>query len=267
MTSPRHVRPWIFAAAISCLCQVPVLGYDHSTGSPVITRSITVPESAPSSAVEVPLDFVGFGFGQAWLPNYANTFSENLIRSVATRMADGVAPIIRLGGTVGDKFLWNPNQTQAVVPVDGEDPTSSGSTFILGPAFFDGLKLFPDAKMTFQATLGKTLNFSSTIPIIENAYAALGPDRLAAIAIGNEVSVEYGTAQGYVAAAREVESRIIEALNLTGDARVIFEVVDTLSPVGSTHNPWAAYVQSERVSIWVIRLTHLMPARRRGKWG
>ena len=207
--------------------------------SVLTTRSVTIPTSVPSAAAQVPPDFVGFGFGQAWLPNYANEFSETLISSVAKRMASGVAPIIRLGGTVGDKFLWDPNQTQAAVPIDNEDPNASGTTFILGPSFFDGLKLFTDAKMTFQATLGNPLNLSSTVPIIQHAYAALGADRLAAIALGNEVEVEYGTASGYVTAALEIESSVIQALNLTGGERLIFEAVDTLSPDASTHVPYA----------------------------
>lgn len=193
--------------------------------------------TAPAEAAEVPSDFVGFGFGQAWVSNYANDFSEALIDSVAKRMAS--PPIIRIGGTVGDNFLWNPDQAEGIMPIDGESATSSKSTFILGPKYFDSLKRFPNAKMTFQAPLGRKINASTTVPIIQHAYSAIGPNRLAAIAIGNEVSVEYDSAEGYVLAALQIEEWVIDALNLTSSDELIFEVVDTISPVGSTHDPWA----------------------------
>ena len=151
-------------------------------------------------------------------------------------------PIIRLGGTVGDNFLWDPNQKEAIKPQGNESPNRANTTFILGPKYFDSLKQFPTAKMTFQATLGKPVNFNATIPIIKGAYAAIGADRLAAIAIGNELQIkkEYTTVEGYIKAAVEVENRIIEALNLTGDQRKIFEVLDSLSPDAKSHKPHAA---------------------------
>lgn len=219
------------------LCPTIVLGAEGPADAP-ITRTLTVPTTAPTTAVQVPLDFVGFGFGQAWLPNYANSFSEALVASVGKRMSE--RPIIRLGGTVGDKFLWDPNQEEAVVPVNGSNPTASSTTFILGPKYFDSLKFFPDARMTFQATVGGKLNLSSTVPIMKRAYQAIGADRLVAIAIGNEVSVEYKTAESYTKAALEIEDAVIKALSLDGASRNIFEVVDTISPAASSHKPYAA---------------------------
>ena len=226
-----------FATLVSVALRLVAASSDSDQASS-ITRTLTVPTTAPSNAVQVPADFVGFGFGQAWLPNYANSFSEALISSVGKRMSE--APVIRLGGTVGDKFLWDPNQKEAIVAADGGNPTSSQSTFILGPKYFDYLKYFPDARMTFQATLGKKLNLSSTVPIIKRAYDAIGAKRLVAIAVGNEVSVEYNTADSYVKAALQIEDAVIKALSLTGDARNIFEVVDTLSPAAASHKPYAA---------------------------
>ena len=210
-------------------------------GTEHLNFTINVPATVPTTAVEVPLDFVGFGFGQAWIPNYSNSFSEGLVDSVGKRM--GKPPIIRMGGTVGDLFLWDPNQSEAIVPKGNQNPDSSQTTFILGPKFFDYLQRFPNARMTFQATLGSKLNLSSTVPIIKRAYKAIGAHRLVSIAVGNEVTVEYNTAESYIQAALKIEDAVIEALELTGDDRRIFEVVDTISSVAASHNKWAAYVK------------------------
>ena len=63
------------------------------------TRTISFPASRPSGAVTVPADFVGFGFESAFLNDYDNDFSRNLVDSVASRMS--APPIIRIGGTSG----------------------------------------------------------------------------------------------------------------------------------------------------------------------
>ena len=207
------------------------------TLSPRATSSVSIMPKAPASAFKPPADFVGFGFGQAWLPNYANSFSNNLIESVAARM--NVEPIIRLGGTVGDLFLWNPHQKQAAVPAAGEDPDASGTTFTLGPSFFDLFSAFPNARWSWQATMPSVTNLSTTIPLVEGAWNVTGNGKLVAIALGNEVQVHFNEASVYVQHALALEQPIISALQLHGGEQDIFEVSDTLSNSAYTYQPWS----------------------------
>lgn len=60
-------------------------------------KVIAFPSSQPSNATAVPADFVSLGFDNAFLNDYTNDFSANLIDSVAARMS--VPPILRIGGT------------------------------------------------------------------------------------------------------------------------------------------------------------------------
>lgn len=61
--------------------------------------TVSFPGSKPTSAVNVSPGFVGFGFETANFNNYTNIFAQNLIGSVAKRMA--VNPTVRIGGTTG----------------------------------------------------------------------------------------------------------------------------------------------------------------------
>jgi hypothetical protein len=202
-----------------------------------VIHTLTIPSAQPTNAPIVPQNFVSFGFGQAWLDNYANDFSENLINSIATRMS--VPPIIRIRGTVGDLLLFDPSQTEKKKCVGDGCPNSSHATFVLGPSYFEDFKRFSNASMTFQAPLGKKLNVTNTLAYVTRAWEALGKERVEAIAIGNEVNVEVGTAKEYVNNTLELRKKRIDALNLTGNDRKIFEVVDTISRAAASHNPYA----------------------------
>lgn len=63
--------------------------------------SISFASSAPTNAVSVPQNFVGFGLETANFNNYTTIFSQNLINSIGARMA--TPPTIRIGGTTGYK--------------------------------------------------------------------------------------------------------------------------------------------------------------------
>jgi hypothetical protein len=147
--------------------------------------------------------------------------------------------IIRIDGTVGDLLLFDPSQAEKKKCVGDGCLNSSHATFILGPSYFNDFKRFPNASMTFQAPLGKKLNVTNTLAYVKRAWEALGKERAEAIAVGNEVSVEDGTAKEYVNNTLELEEKIIGALNLTGSDRKIFEVVDTISRAAASHNPYA----------------------------
>ena len=91
--------------------------------------------------------------------------------------------------------------------------------------------------MTFQAPLDPTVNDTASLDYVRHAYHALGADRLAAIALGNEpdayssqFNVNY-TVQDYVSASLKLEKRITKALPALAGER-IFEVLE-LSEGGS----------------------------------
>ncbi|KAJ5825200.1 hypothetical protein N7474_002338 [Penicillium riverlandense] len=194
------------------------------------STSLNVPVSpeAPDSAVQAHSNFVGFGFETAFINDYANKFTHNLLGSIAERV--GTTPTIRIGGTSGDRVLFDPSQDEVKVCIAGDCPIGSSATYILGPSYFDGFLNFQDFDMTFQAPLGPTLNISNTLTYVSRAYKNVGKDRLAAIAIGNEPNLypsQYGvtyTADQYVNDSKTVMSDVSSSLGLTPSR--IFEVLE-----------------------------------------
>lgn len=193
--------------------------------------NVSVPLEAPDSAVQASSDFVGFGFETAFINDYANNFTHNLLHSVAGRL--GSVPTIRIGGTSGDRVLFDPNQDEVKVCIAGDCPIGSSATYILGPSYFDGFKGFQDFGFTFQAPLGPQLNISNTLLYVSQAYKNVGKDRLVAIAIGNEpdlypgqYNVDY-TLDQFVNDSKTVMGDVLNNLGLesSGDKR-IFEVLD-----------------------------------------
>ena len=161
-----------------------------STGAtcsaPTSATTLSVSSAAPSDAVQVPADFVGFGFETAFLNDYTvGTFSENLVNSVAKRLSAPV--IIRIGGTSGDRVLFDPNQVEIKVCAGGDCPVGSSATYILGPSYFEGFKRFQNQHFTFQAPMGPDVNTTGSLDYVIRAYNAIGADRVAAIAMGNEI--------------------------------------------------------------------------------
>ena len=106
-------------------------------------QTVSVPPSAPSEAVQVPRNFIGFGFETAFLNNYCvGEFSENVVNSVAKRLGEPL--IIRVGGTSGDRFAYDRNQAEIAVCTGGDCPIGSSASYTFGPSYFDGFKCFPD---------------------------------------------------------------------------------------------------------------------------
>lgn len=193
------------------------------------SKALELPSIAPSDAPLAPGDFVGFGFETAFLPNYAvGSFSQNLVNSVAKRIPGPVT--IRIGGTSGDRFEFNPDQPEIKVCIDGDCPVGSGASYILGPSYFDAFSAFPEQKFSFQARMGAELNLTAALEYVRRAYGVLGEGRTAAIALGNEPDLyagQYGVAYGvqdYVRDGLELERRIVEALALEGEASKIFQI-------------------------------------------
>lgn len=202
-----------------------------SSLSTVTALQIPVQRTRPDDAFVVPKDFVGFGIESAFLNNFANEFSENLVSSLASRMS--LPPILRIGGTSGDYFLFNPDQEADKVCLTefGGCPNGHDATYVLGPSYFDGYTRFKDANMIIQAPLGNPVNTSNTLAYVWQAWENLGHgDRVAAIALGNEVEFIYNTtADDYVDAALEIQESILANLSLSGDASRIFEAGNTAS--------------------------------------
>ena len=193
--------------------------------------------SAPSGAAQVPADFVGFGFETAFLNDYDNTFTENLINSIQQRVSPPI--IIRIGGTSGDRVTIDPGQSEVKVCVAGDCPVGSSASYILGPSYFNGFTAFPNQHMTFQAPMGPTVNFTGSLDYVKRAYAALTAARTTAIALGNEpdsYSSQYNvnyTIQDYVTDALQLENRIESGLGLDNSTR-IFEVLELADGEGGS---------------------------------
>lgn len=194
--------------------------------------AVSLSPSAPSNAPIPPADFIGFGFETAFINDYANTFSENLINNIANRA--GAPLIIRVGGTSGDRVQFDPNQSADKLCISGDCPIGSGATYVLGPSYFNGFKSFQNQHFSFQAPMGRTVNTTGSLDYVTRAWDATGASRVAAIALGNEVDI-YGsgyTVQQYVTAALALEGKITDALGISSNER-IFEVLDIAGPAGA----------------------------------
>lgn len=204
---------------------------------------LQIPSTKPSEAFVVPADFLGVNVESAFMNNYAKPLSQNLVSSLAARMS--TKPIVRVGGTGGDEFVFDPAQTgQLKVCVRGECPTGSAAAFKVGPAFFDGFKAFPDAKMTIQAPLGPGVNATLVREFVRRAWdARVGTDgavdwrdRIEAIALGNEPEFYTQDVRKYVRDALELEDIILDELKLEGADRQIFEVGNNAKQPVSTYD-------------------------------
>ena len=202
------------------------------------TRTLSLPSSQPSDAVAVRADFVGFGFETAFLNDFANNFSENLVNVVADRTS--LPPIIRIGGTSGDKVLFDPNQEAIKNCVDGDCPIGSDAQYILGRSYFHGFEWFTKAKMSFQAPLGPDANTSGSLEYVRRAYKALGAERVTAIALGNEPNFYDKTATEYSKTSKSLASDIIKDIGLSD--RKIFEVGNIANGGMLSGKPWTLWV-------------------------
>ncbi|KAJ5297153.1 uncharacterized protein N7443_008046 [Penicillium atrosanguineum] len=200
--------------------------------------TVSIPTSSPSRAVAVPADFFSFGFEAAFLPKFANDFSENVVNAIGSRMSKPL--IIRVGGTSGDLLRIKEDLTMATHCFAGPGcPDNSKDSFYIGPSYFDGFKRFQNATMTFQAPMGREMDILHTMAYVKNAWNALGKDRVAGIALGNEPGYyHHWTAKQYVTRALEVEDAITKEFNLSGDAASIFEVGDISNHASASNIPF-----------------------------
>lgn len=192
---------------------------------------LPVQSTKPDDAFVVSKDFVGFGIESAFLNNFANNFSQNLVSSLASRMS--LPPILRIGGTSGDYFAFDPTQEADKVCLEefGGCPNGHNAHYRLGPSYFDGYGWFQDAKMIIQAPLGNPVDPANTLAYVWQAWQKLGRgDRVSAIALGNEVEFIYrGGPVAYKNAALELQESVLTNVSLGGDKAAIFEAGNTAS--------------------------------------
>lgn len=199
--------------------------------------TVTIPTSSPSEAVTIPADFFSFGFEAAFLPTFDNDFSENIVNSIGSRMSKPL--IIRVGGTSGDLLRVKEDLTEATSCFAGQGcPDNSKDSFYIGPSYFDAFKRFQNSTMTFQAPMGHGMEIINTMTYVKKAWNALGQDRVAGIALGNEPGYYHWSAEEYVTRALEVEEKITKEFNLSGGAASIFEVGDISDYASATNIPF-----------------------------
>lgn len=209
------------------------VGSQHHQNKRAATQTLQIPGTKPTGAVSVPADFLGLNIESAFLNNYNNPFSNNLVSSLASRMA--APPVVRVGGTSGDEFVFDPAQPedQVKICVRGECPNGSAASYKIGPKFFEGYKGFKDARITIQAPQGPRVNRTLVREFVRRAWdarAAAGLDprtNVEAIALGNEPEFYDRDVEKYVEGALELEDIVIKELKLEGDERRIFEAVNS----------------------------------------
>ncbi|KAK8075493.1 glycoside hydrolase family 79 protein [Apiospora hydei] len=192
-------------------------------------KTLPIASTSPTGAATVPADFLGLNVESSFMNNYNNAFSNNLVSALAKRMS--VPPVVRIGGTSGDEFVFDPNQDDHVKTcIAGECPTGSAASYKIGPGFFEGYKAYPDARMTIQAPLGPNVNETLVREFVRRAWEArVGPvgsewkSKIDAIALGNEPEFYTSDPAKYVRDTLEIEQIVLDELKLEGDDRKIFE--------------------------------------------
>ncbi|KAK8048509.1 Glycoside hydrolase family 79 protein [Apiospora phragmitis] len=185
------------------------------------TQTLKIDATKPTDAFTVPADFVGFGIESAFLNNFHNGFSANLVSSLRQRMSQ--PPVIRVGGTSGDRFIFDPSQKEAKKCVGGDGPQGSQATYRLGPPS-------PDARISLKAPMQEAPTpLNNTLAFVRCAWDARGGDesKFAAIALGNEPNFYRDTTPAdYAKEALRVQKAVIDELVLQGDGWRFFEVAN-----------------------------------------
>lgn len=201
-------------------------------------HSITLPDSPPTNAAVIDPSFPGFAFEQASFYNYSfdsdklpNEFSQNLINSVLKRT--GGIPLLRVGGTSGDRAHFNGSQHN----VTNYPATENGVRFhppfsSFGRPYFEAFKNFPGAKYEFQVPWDqweKGQHLDNSLKWAEAGIDAIGLDNLYSLEIGNEANYySWFTKSKYVDRYRKFKSHLKQRFP-TLKGRKIFQVLDIAS--------------------------------------
>jgi hypothetical protein len=227
------------------------------------THTIPVPSTVPTSASH-PIDpsFPGFAFEQASFYNYSfdvngnpNTFSQNLINSVLNRT--GGTPLIRVGGTSGDRGRFNAQQQSPTnCSATERGPCFGGSghpSLSLGPTYFEAFKNFPGAQYEFMVPLhGRDLN--NTLEWTKAGLDAIG-NNLYALEIGNEPNYyPWFAKDAYVNEYRRFEAALQRKF-MSLQRNRIFQALDIASQQEntlSTHKAFELGLKNDTTSIYQV---------------
>lgn len=156
--------------------------------------SLTIPTTAPSGTSNVvDKSYPGFAMSAHSFQEYAgnksspNTFSANLIQSVADRT--GTAVHIRVGGTSGDFSIFDPNQQESIKFPPGYRPGGIPKNMTLGPTWYEGFQSFPGVQWIFMTHLANNSDGmkANSVAATQQALKNIGSN-LEAIEIGNEIN-------------------------------------------------------------------------------
>jgi hypothetical protein len=194
---------------------------------------LVIPPEAPREASDViDLSFPGFAFEQASFYDYSidadgepNTFSQNLINSVLSRT--GGTPILRVGGTSGDKGHCNASQLFPVSrPATEGGPAFRPPYLSLGPSYFEAFKNFPGAKYIFMVPLAHR-NLNNSLEWAREGLGVIG-DRLQALDIGNEPDLyRWFDLPTYVKHFTRFQNALVAEFPKQLGQRPIFQALDT----------------------------------------
>ena len=160
------------------------------------THTVLVSASVPTDASpKIDPSFPGFAFEQAGFYNYSfdshgnpNTFSQNLIQSVLDRT--GGTPLIRVGGTSGDRAHFNSSQDTAInYPATEYGVHFHAPYLCVGSKYFDAFKNFPGAQYEFQVPWNQWEDGPhqpNSLEWSEAGLDAIGIERLYSLELGNE---------------------------------------------------------------------------------
>ncbi|SMR55723.1 unnamed protein product [Zymoseptoria tritici ST99CH_1E4] len=181
-------------------------------------KTIKIPATVPKTAGPVvDRSFLSYSFDVATFYNNSfdaagkpNKFVANLIQGIADRT--GGTPIIRVGGTAGDRGSYSATQVKLAV---NQDATKQGPSFqapflVVGPRYFDAFKNFKNAKFILQVPSAND-NLSNGIAWARKALTTIGYNRLDAVQIGNDPDSWKGfTVQKYVDRHRKFEKALVK---------------------------------------------------------
>lgn len=163
--------------------------------------SATVPRVTPQYASpRIDPNFIGFAFEEASFYLYAtdeyggpNQFSLALMQDILGR--SGGTPILRVGGTSGDKGYYNASQQEPAMP-DGRfsPPQWTEPWLSIGPSFFKAYTCLPGCRFVIMLPMSQD-NITNTLEWAEQVFATVPLNAIEAIEIGNEPNLYNGTSR------------------------------------------------------------------------
>ena len=150
---------------------------------------IGAPSQPPTSASN-PVDrqFLGVMVESTSWPDYADQISQDLIQNIVAKT--GTPVIIRVGGTSGDQFVYDADQTQTFLRDNPSDHTLTANITV-GPTWMEGFRHIKNVSYVLEVPLARN-QLNKTIAFTKAAVQAIGKNNLEAVEIGNEPDLYVG---------------------------------------------------------------------------